>query len=100
MGTTVRELEPLMIKRVKSFYGRARVCDDGYGNRCLVSYRTAVCWIDAGGNFHRTWDDWSATTARHVDEFRVQNGLGRISKREWEALEVEQHPPYGTWRLT
>ena len=98
MGTTVNELMPSKIQRTKSFYGKARVYDDGHGNRCLVSYRTAVCWIDAGGGFHRTWDDWSATTARHVDEFRVQNGLGRIGKREWEALEVEQPLPR-MWRL-
>lgn len=90
---TVSELRPEKIRRTKSFYGKARVHDDGRGNRALVSYRTAVCWVDAGGGFHKTWDGWSATTARHVDEFRVQNGMGRISKREWEALECERTPP-------
>lgn len=90
---TVSELRPVKIQRTKSFYGKARVYDDGRGNRALVSYRTAVCWVDASGGFHKTWDGWSPTTARHVDEFRVQNGMGRIGKREWEALECERVPP-------
>lgn len=86
-------LKPDRTGRVKSFYGRAHVLEDDEGNAVLVSYATPVCWTDRFGGFHRTWDGWSATTARHVDEFRAQRGLGRIGKAEWDALEVEAAPP-------
>lgn len=74
----------------KSYYGKATIKD--YGNlKILQSYTTNVCYLK-DGIFHRTWHGWSSTTARHVDEFRRQNGLSGICKKEWESLPVEKCP--------
>jgi len=61
------------------------------GATYLVSYTTYVCFYDVKGRFHRTWHGWSRTTMRHVVEFVKQfgNGVGPLTKREWEALPVE-----------
>ena len=71
----------------KSFYGKANVRVEN-GEKTLISYSTAVCRIDGDGNFIRLWDGWSATTARHINSFRMENGLGAISKAEWMKLDV------------
>lgn len=57
----------------------------------LVSYSTYVCFYDAMDRFHRAWCGWSRTTMRHVVEFVKQfgRGVGPLTKREWEALPVE-----------
>lgn len=74
--------------RAKSFYGKARVRINENGDKILTSYKTDVAAILANGDFVRLWDDYSATTARHVDEFRQQNGLPKICKKDWNALQV------------
>lgn len=60
----------------KSFYGKARVVD-GYDNdkvKALFSYDTLVAFIDSDGNMlYQGW--YSATTARHVQEFATQEGF-------------------------
>lgn len=57
----------------KSFYGKARVVD-GYNNdkvKALFSYDTLVAFIDTSGNMlYQGW--FSATTARHIQEFAKQ----------------------------
>lgn len=53
----------------KSFYHKARVEIDDAGNETLISYTTPVMRRDKGGKLHRLWDDWSATTGRHIAAF-------------------------------
>lgn len=70
-----------------SYYGKAVVITDTVsGIVQLKSYSTIVCEVDADGNFRRLWGGFSATTLRHVNDFRVLFGLRVLSKREWCAL--------------
>ena len=57
----------------KSFYGKAFVEIDDNGNRTLVSYNTKVLRENANGTFIRLWNDWSATTGRHIKAFCNMN---------------------------
>lgn len=66
----------------KSFYGKALViCNKGV--KYLRSYNTIVASIQPDGTIKRHWDDWSATTGRHLLSF-----CG-ICKKEWEKMPVE-----------
>lgn len=69
-----------------SFFGKAivEVIPGGY---MLISYDTNVCKI-VDGAFIRLWDDWSATTLRHVNAFRIQHGFDSLNKWQWLALGV------------
>lgn len=78
----------LIPSRQKSYYGKAKVIEDG-GAYSLQSYETIVCRFDANGGFVRLWGGWSATTAKHVNDFRRLFGLDPLSKKEWESLPVE-----------
>lgn len=82
----VYELCPVYDSR-KSFYGKATVIHTP-GGSYLKSYGTIVCGIIPGAGFVRYWSGWSATTARHVNEFRQQARYSAISKSEWERLAV------------
>lgn len=73
-----------MFKSVKH-HGRNAVEVDGV----LVSYETRVARIAPDGSFHRLWGGWSATTLRHVNMFREGHGLPKITKAQWEKMEVE-----------
>ena len=66
-------------------YGANAVEVDGV----LVSYETRVARIGSDGSFHRLWGGWSATTMRHVNEFRERYNLPKITKAQWEEMEVE-----------
>lgn len=79
--------------RNKSYYGKAIVTEYSSGEKILQSYKTEVARITANGDFIRTWAGWSATTARHINEFRQQNGLRTIGKVAWNALPVERTSP-------
>lgn len=74
------------VSRVKSFYKKA-VIQPFPGGLTLYSYGTPVCTV-CDGKVFRCWDGWSATTARHVNEFLQQNGLAPLCKSEWCALPV------------
>lgn len=55
----------------------------------LLSYGTEVCRIEARDGFRRTGYGYktdSATTMRHINEFRAIFGLPKIKKGEWNAL--------------
>lgn len=67
----------------KSFYNKAKVTIYSNGAEVLRSYDTDVAVRDASGNIHRIWDDWSATTGRHIYAF-----CG-MRKAEWMKLPVE-----------
>lgn len=82
------ELVPYYDNR-KSFYGKALVLNDGKGGLYLKSYDTIVCGILPRVGFVRFWSGWSATTARHVNEFCRQAYFPSLSKSEWEALPCE-----------
>ena len=73
-----------MFKSVKH-YGANAVEVDGI----LISYETRVARIASDGSFHRLWSGYSATTIRHVNEFREWHGMPRITKAQWEKMEVE-----------
>lgn len=54
----------------------------------LLSYGTEVCRICAGA-FERTGYGYktdSATTMRHINEFRAMFGMPKLRKGEWNAL--------------
>ena len=73
----------------KSFYGNMKVIERN-GDKLLQSYNTIVCKIDACGNFKRPWDDWSATTRRHVNALGDYYGMPEHGgKSAWEKMEVE-----------
>ena len=87
-GYKERELTTDYLNRnQKSFYGKARLieCKDGL---FLQSYETIVAMIDKAGQFHRLWPGYSATTAKHIDAFRRENGLPGLSKKEWDKMPV------------
>lgn len=87
-GYRERELTTDYLNRTqKSFYGKARLieCKDGL---YLQSYETIVAMIDNNGQFHRLWPGYSATTAKHIDAFRRENGLPGLSKKEWDKMPV------------
>lgn len=80
--------------RQKSFYGKANVYySSKSGMWILRSYKTDVCGIDECRRFHRFWDDWSATTAKHIAAFCSQFGIPVFNKRDWENLPVEREIP-------
>lgn len=81
------ELKPIY-NRQKSFYGKATVSHIN-GKIILTSYTTEVCSIDENGHFHRLWNGYSVTTMNHINEFRRQNGLEALSKKEWLTLPTE-----------
>lgn len=85
---SAKVFELLPVDSRKSFYGKAQ-CIELDGAYFLQSYGTIVASIDSNGVFHRHWDGYSLTTGRHLDSFLEYCGKRRISKKEWESLEVE-----------
>lgn len=57
-----------------SFYGKARVETNVYGDKTLISYTTPVATITTGGEAH-VMGLYSATTTRHIKEFLNQHGF-------------------------
>ena len=81
MKVTVTELVPN--DSHKSFYGKALVFSVGKtGTQYLQSYRTIVASRTMDGTITRYWDNWSATTGRHIRAF------AGINKAQWDALPV------------
>ena len=76
----------------KSFYGKAHVIEDDAGNVYLRSYETIVCYIDAGGAFHRVWSGYSMTTQRHINSFMYEYGISprRRGKSAWDKMPIEE----------
>lgn len=66
-------------------YGANAVEVDGV----LVSYETPVARVGKDGSFHRLWGGWTATTGRHINAFRQSHKMCKLSKSEWEEMEVE-----------
>lgn len=78
--------EELKATTQKSYYKKAYVLKDG-NNLYLQSYNTIVCGL-VEGKFVRYWDDYSTTTMKHVNDFRVQHELNRLSKKDWDEIPV------------
>jgi len=78
--------------RQKSFYGKAIVTE--YSNRLsiLTSYTTEVAMIK-NGIFYRLWNGYSVTTQNHINEYRQQNGMEKLSKAEWLSIPVNTENP-------
>ena len=66
----------------KSFYGKAIVVDEN-GVKTLFSYNTKIISKEENGTLHRYYDDWTATTGRHIKAFCGLN------KKEFTNMEVE-----------
>ncbi len=79
----------LEAKYQKSYYGKAKEIELN-GFKYLKSYNTIVCAITPSNEFIRLWDGWSATTSKHVNDFRENNGMKAISKKEWKKLPVDK----------
>jgi len=83
------ELQPQFDGR-KSFYRKANVYGDDNGNLFLMSYTTIVAKItdklvmeDNEPNVE-VYGYYSATTARHINEFLRQHNFKAMSKKEME----------------
>ena len=79
-------LIPIYINQSR-FYGKATI-EMQNNVLTLYSYNVRICKI-ANGKFYKFFDGYTATTMRHINEFRMQNGLQKLSKKEWLKLEVE-----------
>lgn len=64
-----------------SFYKKAKVIEYN-GIIYLQSYQTIVAKIENGEIYVRGW--YSSTTARHINEFLLQNGFQKMTKKEME----------------
>ena len=73
----------------KSFYGKAFVQREGKA-LCLYSYDTKVASI-VDGEVRKHWNDYSATTMRHVNAFVAHYGVAGGGKKWWEGLKYV-HP--------
>ena len=67
----------------KDFYGKSVVRQFSDGSEVLMSYLTPVVRKGADGKLTRLWDDWSATTGRHVKSY-----CG-LDKKGYEALPMK-----------
>lgn len=88
-------LQPNEFVSNKSFYGKAKSVGINGVGMFLISYSTIVCYIDDKG-LHRTWNDWSLTTSRHITAFLTRYAYKDfkrgLSKKEWKELPVEKSP--------
>lgn len=53
----------------KSFYRKAIVQVDNNGNETLYSYNTPIIKKYVDGTYKKLWDDWTATTGKHIRSF-------------------------------
>lgn len=74
------------MKRINS---NALIINDGICDM-LVSYETVVCKVLKDGTFIRTWEGYSQTTMKHVNQFREMCGLPKINKAIWEKMNVQE----------
>ena len=74
----------------KDFYKKARVYKkfdeiQKANILYLISYNTIVAIINLDTNTPYIYGWYSQTTARHINEFLLQNGFDKMSKKEMEA---------------
>lgn len=80
----VLELKP--VDNRKSFYGKATVLEDNDAVY-LKRYNTIVAKI-VNGELIKTWDGYSATTARHLHSFCIMYGIRSVDKKTWCSMPV------------
>ena len=73
----------------KSFNNKAQVVSASRGEHVLRSSETYVACVDKRGNFSRLWKGTGETVLRHVNSFRIDRKLKPISKKEWDAMPVQ-----------
>lgn len=83
----MREFELRPIDGRKSFYCKAIVIEKDNGDVDLRSYQTVVCGI-RNGKFVKFWDDYSATTMRHIKAFCNAYDIDGGGKKWWDSLET------------
>ena len=71
----------------KSFYGKAIAIEHDNGIIELKSYDTIVAKI-VDGVFYRLWNDYSATTMRHINAFIDKYNISGGGKKWLDSLEV------------
>lgn len=64
----------------KSFNNKALVREENANTAVLISYNTTVCKIQ-NNKLVRLWNDYSATTMRHINAFCIAYNLPPISKK-------------------
>lgn len=74
----------------KSFYGKARVLEDRYGNRMLQSYNTRICLICTDGTLNKLDPVATSTTRRHIRSFFEHCGYPYPGNHEWDALPLHE----------
>lgn len=85
----MKQFELPCLDRCKSFYGKAHIIEHDDGTKELQSYNTIVCKLTPDGYFYRIWDDYSATTVRHINSFLSYIGAPRYGgKAFWESLTI------------
>jgi len=67
----------------KSFYGKAHIIEHDDGTRELRSYDTIVCRLTPDNHFVKLWDDYSATTMRHINSFLDHHGFNQYGGKAW-----------------
>ena len=86
-GENVTEIFDLPATSQKSYYGKAKIITTEKA-RYLLSYDTIICRLSFGGEFRKLWDDWSKTTAKHINDFMRFTRFGNgFNKKEWENLD-------------
>lgn len=88
IGLYIESYEPSPRDR-KSFYGKAIVerFTDGF---ILKSYNTEVlAYKKSTGEYYRLWQDWSATTGRHIAS------VSGLNKAEFCKLAIARHEGNG-----
>ena len=78
----------------KSYYGKANVLELPNGQKYLISYRTVVCMINRLGHVKRFWNDYSATTGKHINDFLRLYGVPGGGAAWWRGLPVEDVNKY------
>lgn len=96
MINTVKEVNKDFTKK---FYGKAKIIEFN-GVLYLKSYKTIVCAI-SGNDFIKFWDDYSATTQKHINAFRALYGLNSIGKKDYLNMAVSTDSiPYQVANVT
>lgn len=71
----------------KSFYGKAKVRELRNGSKVLYSYDTLVCGLQPNNKIGYI-EYHSQTTAKHINEFLMQHGHNKMTKKEIENFEI------------
>ena len=74
----------------KSYYHKALVIEKDNGEKILKSYDTEVIKITPDNKVIRLWNDYSATTMRHINSFLRLFNIPGGGKKWWLDLPVEE----------